>query len=1190
MKINILDLIDFNKVDALLEGFNKSTGFVTAILDLEGNVLSKSGWRQICTEFHRINPDTSKKCTISDTELANKIGEGEKYHFYKCLNGLVDVAVPIVLNGEHVANLFSGQFFIEEPDSSFFKKQAEKYGFDEEKYLAALKDVPVVSEEKVKTAMDFLLDMTQLISEVTYQKLEQTELNKNISESEEKFKDVFESANVGKSITLPTGEISVNQAFCKMLGYTREELQNKKWQDITPEDEIAAIQAFTNPLLKGKKDSVRFEKRYICKNGTYIWADVSVSIRRDKNGKPLHFITTIIDISERKNHEKALKDEKDRIRTILDIVGDPIFVKDNQHRITMANQAFFKMFATDKNTALGKTLAELVPEKEKNHFLQVDRNVLDTGIQDSREEELTINNETKTIITKKIRFTDDSGNNFLVGSIHDISYLKRNEEVIKESEKKYRLLFESNPQPMWVYDIETLAFLSVNDAAVLKYGYSKEEFLQMTIKDIRPPEDILKLLNNVKSVTSGINEAGVWSHYKKDESIIFVEITSYVFDYEGKRAELILSNDITEKLKAEEKLRESESRFRKLYEDGANGMVMASKDFKFLMANKTFCKMIGYEEEELKQLTFVDITHSDDKAKDSAAVKKMMAGDVDVYRTEKRYVRKDGQAFWAQLTVSPIYDSNGRFLYFVGIIVNITERKNAELDLIRMSQIMKNSQEIAHLGSFEYIAATQTTIWSEEEYRIYGLDPSGPSPEYNEMLEKCIHPDDAKLLHDTFVLAMQNRRIYELEHRIVRPDGGVRWVYDKAHPYFDEKGNLVRYVGATLDITERKRTEEEFVAAKEKAEESNRLKTAFLQNMSHEIRTPMNGILGFIELLKNPTLTGEKREEFIEIVQISGERLLTTINDIIEFSRIESGEVEVIQKGENIEDILNNHFNFFIPEIEKRGLFLKVNYQHVEKNTRVLTDRFKLDSIFINLIKNAVKFTKQGSIEIGCYRDDDDLVFYVKDTGIGIPANRKEAIFERFVQSDLTITRGYEGSGLGLSISKAYSEMLGGKIWLDSVENTGTTFYFSIPYKTKNQDVTVISKPSDDKPVRFDSSLKILIAEDDENSFLFLETILSGYGIVPMHAGNGEEAIRALKNSPDIDIILMDLKMPTMDGIEATKQIRHFNKAIPIIAQTAYAFSSDKEKATEAGCNAYISKPIKVSELISMIQQFTKNA
>ena len=192
MKNKKLDYIDFTQVNSLLEGFNKTTGFVTAILDLEGNVLSKSGWRQVCIEFHRVNPETAKNCIISDTVLSNKFGKGEKYHFYECLNGLIDVAVPIIIKGEHVANLFSGQFFFEEPDREFFIKQAQKHGFSEQEYFKALDNVPVVSKEKVKVAMDFLLNMTQLISEITFQKLEQIELNEALIKSEERSRNAFD--------------------------------------------------------------------------------------------------------------------------------------------------------------------------------------------------------------------------------------------------------------------------------------------------------------------------------------------------------------------------------------------------------------------------------------------------------------------------------------------------------------------------------------------------------------------------------------------------------------------------------------------------------------------------------------------------------------------------------------------------------------------------------------------------------------------------------------------------------------------------------------------------------------------------------------------------------------------------------------------------------------------------------------
>lgn len=196
MKTKKLDYIDFGEVNSLLEGFNKTTGFVTAILDLEGNVLSKSGWRQMCIEFHRVNPETARNCSISDTVLSNKFEKGEKYHFYECLNGLVDVAVPIIINGEHIANLFSGQFFFEDPDREFFKKQARKYGFNEEDYLKALDKVPVVSKERVKVAMDFLLNMTQLISEITFQRLEQIELNEALVKSEEALREFNETLEV----------------------------------------------------------------------------------------------------------------------------------------------------------------------------------------------------------------------------------------------------------------------------------------------------------------------------------------------------------------------------------------------------------------------------------------------------------------------------------------------------------------------------------------------------------------------------------------------------------------------------------------------------------------------------------------------------------------------------------------------------------------------------------------------------------------------------------------------------------------------------------------------------------------------------------------------------------------------------------------------------------------------------------
>jgi PAS domain S-box-containing protein len=329
MKAKILDIIDFEKVNPLLEGFNKTTGFVTAILDLEGNVLSKSGWRQICTEFHRINPETSKKCTISDTELAGKMAEGEKYHFYKCLNGLVDVAVPLIINGEHIANLFSGQFFFEEPELLFFTKQAQKYGFNEEEYIEALCKVPIVSKEQVLVAMDFLLSMTQLISEMTFQKLEQQELNKELKESEELFSLFMKYSPVYtfiKEVSPTESRVMISSDnFVDMTGIPGSEMKGKTMEELFPAEFAAKITRDDFAVVT-KGEILQIDEEL--NNRSY----TTIKFPIIRNGKTLLAGFTI-DITERKQAEqkvlesqaslnKALEASNQSRKTLLSVLED----------------------------------------------------------------------------------------------------------------------------------------------------------------------------------------------------------------------------------------------------------------------------------------------------------------------------------------------------------------------------------------------------------------------------------------------------------------------------------------------------------------------------------------------------------------------------------------------------------------------------------------------------------------------------------------------------------------------------------------------------------------------------------------------------------------------------------------------------------------------------------------------------
>jgi signal transduction histidine kinase len=383
----------------------------------------------------------------------------------------------------------------------------------------------------------------------------------------------------------------------------------------------------------------------------------------------------------------------------------------------------------------------------------------------------------------------------------------------------------------------------------------------------------------------------------------------------------------------------------------------------------------------------------------------------------------------------------------------------------------------------------------------------------------------------------------------------------------------------------------ELLLAKEHAEQSDKLKSAFLANMSHEIRTPMNGILGFAELLKEPKLTGDEQQEFIGIIEKSGARMLNIINDLIDIAKVEAGQMKISISETDINEQLLYIYNLFKPEVESKGMSLSIKMGFPANDAVIKTDPEKIYAILINLVKNSIKYTNKGTIEFGYYkentRDPGELQFFVKDTGIGISKDKQEVIFNRFVQADIDDKQARQGAGLGLAITKAYVEILGGKIWLDSEEGKGSVFYFSIPYiHLGSPEIINYETDSKNNMDEHVNGLKILVAEDEETSFRLLDMFLNKMSRAILHAKTGQQAIDACQNNPDIDLILMDIKMPEMNGYTATKKIRLFNKDVIIIAQTAYGISGDKDKAIEAGCNDYISKPISRASLYAIINNY----
>lgn len=448
--------------------------------------------------------------------------------------------------------------------------------------------------------------------------------------------------------------------------------------------------------------------------------------------------------------------------------------------------------------------------------------------------------------------------------------------------------------------------------------------------------------------------------------------------------------------------------------------------------------------------------------------------------------------------------------------------------------------------------------------------------------------------------------------------------YDNPDTYTVKDKLMLEFISLQISISiERKMADQALEEALAKAQESDRLKSAFLANMSHEIRTPMNGILGFAGLLKEPKLSGEEQEEYINIIEKSGARMLNIINDIISISKVESGQMHLAYSLTNINDQISYIYTFFKPEAEQKGLQLRFKKSLTSQEATINTDREKVYAILTNLVKNAIKYCDTGTIEFGYHlkpspvetrhagetrhtletrqtletrhalslpNDPDntsyELEFYVKDTGIGIPNDRQQAIFDRFVQADIGDKRAFQGAGLGLSISKAYVEMMGGKIGVESEEGKGSCFYFTLPYTCtsggKESDIQDIYR----KPGNVISGLKILIAEDDDTSAKLISVGVKDIGKDILKVKTGIHAVDVCRNNPDIDLVLMDIKMPEMNGYEATKQIRQFNNDVVIIAQTAYALIGDRERAIEAGCNDYIPKPFGRLELTELVSKY----
>lgn len=789
---------------------------------------------------------------------------------------------------------------------------------------------------------------------------------------------------------------------------------------------------------------------------------------------------------------------------------------------------------------------------------------------------------------------------------NELKERRRAENELRSSEEKFRTLVNEMQQGVAIHKIILnnegvpcdYSFIDMNPSFEKLTGLKREDVIGRRVMEILPGTEPFWIERYGRVALTGKpvmfeNFSGeLGKHYR------VVAFRNRINEF------AVVIEDITEKIKYERKLKTSE----KIFNHVLDMICIAGFDGYFKELNPSWERELGWSKEELLSKPWIEFVYSEDRQA-TLNVKSQIIGGEEIYQFENRYMCKDGSYKWLSWNSYPYKEESIMF----GVARDVTLRKNDEniqqilYEIASASTSTKNIEELLNV-----IRIKLNLVIDAGNFFVARYDRE------SEMLRKIIFIDD----RDDFTewstnnslsgqVARSGRSILMSKRDIVdfSKEMGITllgsececWMgvplnlesetlgvmvlqsYTNPSAYDMKTLRMMEMIAHELSIViQRYEMISNLIEAKERAIESDRLKSAFLANMSHEIRTPMNGIMGFLQLLNDVDLTSDDRQYYFDIINKSGERLLSTINDIIEISKIESGQLNVVHSNVNIKEILNFHYNFFKKQTDEKGILLTMKCCE-DVSEIVLCDQHILDGILTNLIKNAVKFTEFGEIEFGTFLKDESLVFYVKDTGAGISKNRLEAIFDRFVQADLDYKRPHEGSGLGLSIVKAYADLINGRVWVESEERKGSIFYFSVPYKPlKINEQLLHGEISQNFKGVYG---RILIAEDDEACYKLLENCLKGEKFSLLHAWNGEEALCMMRDNPDISLILMDLRMPLMDGLNAARKIRQFNKTVKIIAVTVNALSIDKKIALNSGCDDYILKPVNRKNLIETIKR-----
>jgi PAS domain S-box-containing protein len=890
------------------------------------------------------------------------------------------------------------------------------------------------------------------------------------------------------------------------------------------------------------------------------------------------------------------------LQILINTISDLIWVKDEKGIYLNCNYRFKESVGKKKNDILGKSDYDLVSKEMADLFHAHDCAVLQSGKPVMNEEEITFANDGHKEYIETIRTPLLDKNNQIIGILgigRDITIRKKQEQEIiaakknaENSEKKsqeikinYETFFNTIDEFLFVLD-EQGSILHFNKTVETRLGYSKEELIGQSILSIHPEEQRNEAARIMVEILNGKAEFCSIPINTKDGRLIPVETRVNYGLWNGKPALFGVTKDITN-------LKLSEEKFSKIFSLNPTACGLSEIETgKYIEVNEAFYKLFGFTKEELIGHSSTELEIIPEETKKS--ILSEARNNQKVKNVEAELRAKNGNIIHAILFADniKIQDINYRFT----VVQDITQMKYTTEQLIQTKLEAEQSQK-----KFKAIAdTTPLAIYISKGvrqvaeyinptfYKLFGYS-------YNEVSEVALwwpkafpDPQYRKRVSEEWnrkaELAILNKSDIEpMEAVVTCKDGSKKNILWGFVSTGDENWAF------GMDLTAYKNVEKELIIAKEKAEESDRLKTAFLQNMSHEIRTPMNAIIGFSELLGHNYGNKLKLEQFSKIINQRCSDLLVIIDNILDIARIESGQLFVNNENCNLNSLFEELKLFVLGQqsrLNKKNIRFEIQANCDSGNSVIETDKVKLKQIFINLLSNALKFTDNGQIVAGCQCDKNDkLVFFVSDTGIGINEKNQLKIFERFTQLQSDSNRLYGGAGLGLSIAKGLIELLGGDIWIESEVGKGSTFYFSLPYQISqlHENELLFTEKEINMEEVFPKRT-ILVVEDDTYNAEFIKEILSETGLSVLYAKYGKDAVEIAVSQP-LDMVLMDIGLPDISGYEATQQIKMRKPHLKIIAQTAYASPEDKQKAFEAGCSDYISKPLKSNMLLSMIKE-----